>query len=59
MTDKRPAPRYTKGQLLQFQAYRGRRDLLSALLEEGRSYTQREVDALIRAFMKRSEALWH
>lgn len=46
------APAFTKDQLLTFDKYRGRRDLLGALLEDGRGYTYAEVDALVDNFMK-------
>nr|DAV39098.1 MAG TPA: MITORIBOSOMAL PROTEIN US2M, MRPS2, MITORIBOSOMAL, TRANSLATION, MITOCHONDRIA, MAMMALIAN 55S [Bacteriophage sp.] len=32
--------------------YRGRRDLLEALLEDEKAYTQKQVDAAIETFMK-------
>ena len=44
-------PRFTKENLLCFEQYRNRRDLLYVLLEE-RQYTTAEVDALIQKFMK-------
>lgn len=46
------APAFTKEQLLAFSRYRGRRDLLSVLLQDGRRYTYAEVDALVDDFMK-------
>lgn len=46
------APAFTKDQLLTFDKYRGRRDLLGALLEDGRGYTYAEVDELVDNFMK-------
>lgn len=42
--------RYPKDRILGFQRYRGRRDLLSALLKDGETYTFREVDAAIKRF---------
>lgn len=45
-------PRFTKENLLSFEQYRNRRDLLYVLLEEERQYTTAEVDALIQKFMK-------
>lgn len=50
-----PAPAeavYTKEQLASSKRYANRRDLLSALLESGKTYTLTEVDALINKFMK-------
>ena len=46
------APAFSKEQLLTFGRYRGRRDLLGVLLEDGRRYTYAEVDALVETFMK-------
>lgn len=46
------APAFSKEQLLTFGRYRGRRDLLGVLLEDGRRYTYTEVDALVETFMK-------
>lgn len=46
------APAFSKEQLLTFGRYRGRRDLLGVLLEDGRCYTYAEVDALVETFMK-------
>ena len=43
---------YTKNQLLGFRRYAGRRDLLTALLEEEKAYDIASVDAMIEAFMK-------
>lgn len=43
----------SKKQLLKSRRYRDRRDLLCALLEDGRRYSRAEVDALINEFMKR------
>lgn len=41
---------FNKAQLVASKAYAPRRDLLSALLEDGRQYTRTEVDALIAKF---------
>ncbi len=43
---------YTGEQLLASARYAGRRDLIRALLDGGRTYTLDEVDALIDKFMK-------
>ena len=45
-------PLHTKAQLVTFMRYRGRRDLLEALLEDEKAYTQKQVDAAIETFMK-------
>lgn len=43
---------YGKAQLLAFERYALRRDLLAALLEDGKYYTFRQVDSMIDGFMK-------
>jgi len=43
---------FTKAQLVASQRYVHRRDLIDALLEDGKTYTLNEVDALIEKFMK-------
>lgn len=43
---------FTKQQLVESRKYANRRDLLKALLEDGKSYTIAEVDAAIEKFMK-------
>lgn len=45
-------PQFSVGQLLAFQRYRGRGDLLLALLNEKKKYTVAEADAAIERFMK-------
>ena len=50
--DSSAAPKFTKENILGFEKYRGRRDLLSVLLEADQQYTMAEVDALIETFMK-------
>lgn len=63
MAEKKPtpardapaAPVFTKEKLLTFRRYAKRRDLLSVLLEAGRSYTTEEVDTLLETFMTRKK----
>jgi hypothetical protein len=43
---------FTKEQLAASKRYANRRDVISALLEDGKSYTLQEVDTLIENFMK-------
>lgn len=43
---------YSKEQLTASQRYAARRDLISALLVDGKSYTLNEVDALIEKYLK-------
>ena len=49
---KKTEPTYTKEQVAASKRYANRRDLVSVLLEDGKSYTLAEVDALIDKFMK-------
>ena len=41
-----------KQELLEAECYQGKKDLVSALLEDGRKYSLKEVDAGIDKFMK-------
>ncbi|MGE4276587.1 MAG: hypothetical protein AB7E30_05335 [Lawsonibacter sp.] len=43
---------FTKEQLARCRDFRGRRDLVEALLEEGRSYTKAEANRIIQTFLK-------
>lgn len=43
---------YTKDQLAASKRYANRRDIISALLVDGETYTLDEVEALIDKFMK-------
>ena len=43
---------YTREKLLTFEKYANWRDLLSALLVDGETYTVDQVDGLIAKFMK-------
>lgn len=45
---KPAAPTHSKEQLLRSQRYAKRRDLLGALLEDGKWYTLEEVDSVYR-----------
>lgn len=46
------ALRYSRAQLADSKRYANRRDLIGALLEDGKTYTLDEVDTLIEAFMR-------
>ena len=52
ITTEANAAAFTKAQLVASQRYVHRRDLIGALLEDGKTYTLNEVDALIEKFMK-------
>lgn len=45
---------FSKQKLLSFPRYLGRKDLLNAILEEGKSYTIEKTEELINKFMKGS-----
>lgn len=46
-------PVFTKRNLLTFQRYARRRDLLYVLLEDGKEYTMEQVDSLLQDFFKK------
>ena len=46
------AAAFSKAELVASQRYVHRRELFGALLEDGKTYTLNEVDALIEKFMK-------
>ncbi len=48
----KPAVRFTKKQLVASDKYAGRRDMLSVLLEDTKTYTSTEVDEIIKKFEK-------
>lgn len=43
---------FSKNKVLTLNRYAGRRDLLSVLLTDGKTYTLEQVDGLIQKFMK-------
>lgn len=49
---KTKAKTYTKEQILRSDVYRYRRDLVGALLEDGKSYEIKEVDNMIENYLK-------
>lgn len=46
--------KYSKVQIVKSNKYAEKRDLLNALLEDGKTYTLKEVDAMIEEFMKKA-----
>lgn len=50
-----PVPVFTKRNILTFQRYAKRRDLLSVLLEDGKEYTMEQVDSLLQNFFKKGK----
>ena len=59
-TKKKPAasvaeePKFTKESLVNSKRFRGERDIVSALLEDGVEYAVSEVEAMIMEYMKGS-----
>ena len=49
---KTKAKTYTKEQILRSDVYRYRRDLVGALLEDGKSYEIKEVDNMIENYLE-------
>ncbi len=45
--------KFTKKQIVASERYRDRKDLVNALLEEGKTYTPKMVDGMIDKYMKR------
>lgn len=43
---------FTKEQLLSSERFRGKRDLLNALLEEDKTYTASQAEEMIEKYMK-------
>ncbi|MBD5089355.1 MAG: hypothetical protein HDT30_11205 [Clostridiales bacterium] len=50
--EKKAERRFTKEQILSSSKYARRRDLLDAVLEDGKLYTVKEADTAITNFMK-------
>lgn len=48
----RAGARYGKEQILGSSRYRGKRDLINALLKEGKEYSLEEVDGLLEVYLK-------
>ena len=50
--DSVTAAAYSKAQLMTSQRYAAQRDLLAALLEENKTYTQDQVETLVNSYLK-------
>lgn len=50
---EKQAPVFAKGDLLRAKRYSDKRDILNALLEDGKTYTLEEVDKMILNFLKK------
>ena len=48
-------PTFSKSHILTFKRYANRRDLLTQLLEDGKTYTLDQIDSLIQNFMKKGK----
>lgn len=46
------AAKFSKAQILRSDRYAKRRDLLSAILEDGKNYSVEEIDSKISKFLK-------
>lgn len=44
--------KFSKAQLISAERFRGRRDILNALLSADKSYTMRETEQIIEKFLK-------
>ena len=51
-TVKQEEIKFKKQELLQAECYQGKKDLVGAVLEDGREYTLAEVDEAIKRFME-------
>lgn len=51
-TVKQVEKAYTKEQILKSKAYRHKKDIINALLVNGRSYSLKAVDQIIKDFME-------
>lgn len=55
MANKKQGTVFPKFRLLTFERYAHRRDLLTALLDEGKEYTFEQVDKLLDDFLKKGK----
>jgi hypothetical protein len=44
--------KFTKNQLVESRQYQNQKDVLNAVLDKDRSYTLKEVNALVKKYMK-------
>lgn len=49
---KKTETKYTKEQLINSDVFSNKRDLLTALLVDGKTYTVKETDELIKKYLK-------
>lgn len=55
MEPKQAPATFSKSHILTFKRYAGRRDLLTQLLKDGKTYTLDQIDGLIQNFMKKGK----
>lgn len=55
MANKKQGTVFPKSRLLTFGRYANRRDLLTALLDDGKEYTFEQVDKLLDDFLKKGK----
>lgn len=55
MEPKQAPATFSKSHILTFKRYANRRDLLTQLLEDGKTYTLDQIDSLIQNFMKKGK----
>lgn len=51
--EKKEEATFTKAQLLKSKKYSERVDILNVLLQDGKAYTSKEVDELVKDFMNK------
>lgn len=52
-TEEKQPVKFTKAQLLKSTRYSDRRDALSVLLEDDKSYSHKEVETILDKFLKK------
>lgn len=52
-TEKRQEASFSKGAFLHSRTYKHQRDLIDAVLEDGKTYTTKEVNELLQKELKR------
>ena len=55
MEPKQAPATFSKSHILTFKRYANRRDLLTQLLDDGKTYTLDQIDSLIQNFMKKGK----
>ncbi len=50
--ESKKASAFTKQQLLSSERYKFKKDLLNALIEDGKTYTIAEVDKMVKSYLE-------